>query len=134
MGKKFVHQSGSPNPPSGAAQKLMESWNASFENMRTQLLFQMAGKTLFPDTTYNPFKGDFEGSLSLSESGIQSLVELAKKSHSGPAGYWREVARFLKYTKKKLENMTPEEEGWLSEAVKSSGSEPSWQEIAAQFN
>ena len=78
------------------------------------------------------FKDDLSGSLALSQPGIQNLVGFAKKGNAGPVGYWQEVARFLQYTKK-LENITPEETAWLADAVTSSGSELTWQEIAGQL-
>jgi len=130
-GRKWMHQSGASNPSELSAAKLMESWEAAFENKRAHLLFQMCGHQLFENTTYDPWKGDLAGTFALSRSGIDGLVPYAKSARPGQENYWHEVARFLKYTRK-LGNLSPEETAWLAEAVAASASPSSWQQISGQ--
>ena len=133
LGQKFVQNNGSSDPFPNAAKKLKEAWHNAFENLRAHLIIQLWGNVLFPNAKYNVYKGDIDGPLKLSEAGITELTKHAKDAENGPTAFWKEVARFIKSTKK-IENLTPEETALLSQAVTSSGSKKEWGDIVLSLN
>lgn len=142
FGQKFVQLGEYTDPFFNAAAKLNESWEKLFYQMKAQLLVQVGVSTLFDNTiNYNPFTGEFEGSMDISQAAIDALETLATSTITDDLTFWKQVAEFLAFTKG-FTNMTGGEATMLDDAIQATlmgwdwdsiqpASVPSWVGVSA---
>ncbi|MCL4677160.1 MAG: type I secretion C-terminal target domain-containing protein [Alphaproteobacteria bacterium] len=115
--------------PGGSGRALAESFEIAYQNLSAQLLIQVGAGLLFDEVpTYDAVSGEIEGDLTLSETGIDSLVAFATASGVDAEAYWLAVAKFLD-TVKGFENFSSTENGWMDAAIYDSDPGRTWSGI-----
>lgn len=132
LGRKFLQQGASPDPDLKAAVFLNVSWYRTYHRLKAHLLSQLGAQVLYKKASYNPFKGDMDGDLSLSEEGLKQIEKLALASGNNAKVVWLEVADYIHYTKG-LDKLTQAETVFLENAVSNSKTTIKWGDLASQI-
>lgn len=110
---------------------LQGAWFAALDQLKAHLFVQLGAAAIFEDdVTYNPWAGDLDGDLSLSESAVEDLVDYATATGVDTEGYWRDVAKFIDHTVG-ISNLSVTEIGWLDDAVYASDPTLTWDDVKA---
>lgn len=124
FGQEFVQLGEYSDPFPFAAEKLNESWERLFYQIKAQLLVQVGAADIFGNSiSYNMFTGELEGTMDLSQGTIDDLETLAATTVTDDLTFWKQVTEFLAFTKG-LTNLTGPEATMLDDAIQATY--PGW--------
>lgn len=134
FGKEFLQQGLYPDPAIQAGKLVESAWAQVFGALKVALITQAGGAQLFDNgLAYDLTAGELTGSLDLSQSMIDDLVDYATDVGVDEYEYWLAVADYIEFTKG-LDNVTGTEDGWLDTALYDSGLAETWVDIVYDYH